>query len=113
MKITINKEYTTNAQLPTVKEKAHDFKAAFTDNDLLQMFTEATDHRIYGGEVIKCTVEAFAANNSNNATSYHVFLIVDALTDFHRIRFFLDETDEGYKVNTDEILYSHEIYRVA
>lgn len=114
MKITVNKEYTAAAQFPAVKEKARDFKAAFTDNDLLRMFTEATDdHTIYGGEVIKCTVEAFAANYINNAVSYHVTIIVDAVTDFHRIRFFLDEKDDGYKVNTDEILLTHEIYRVA
>ncbi len=114
MKITINKDYTAVAQLPAVKEKARDFKAAFTDNDLLRMFTEATDdHTIYGGEVIKCTVEAFAANYQTDAASYQVTLIVDAVTDFHRIRFYLDETDEGYKVNTDEILLCHEIYRVA
>lgn len=113
MKITINKEYTAAAQLPAIKEKAHDFKAALTDNDLLQLFTEAADSPIYGGEIIKCEVEAFAMNNVNDAASYHVTMIVDGLTDFHRIRFFLDETDSGYKVNTDEILLTHETYRIA
>lgn len=111
MKITVNKEYTAAAQFDTIKEKAREFKATFTDNDLLQKFTEATGDHIYGGEIIKCTVEAFAMNDYVDAASFHVTMIVDGLTDFHRIRFFLDEKDGGYEVNTDEILLNHETYR--
>lgn len=109
MTITIDKRFTLASQLPTIKEKIKDFKSYFTDNDLLRMYTESTAIDI-DGEVIKCTVSAFAANYVTNEASFMVEMIVDCLANFHRIRFYIDETEGTYAFNSDELLITHDLF---
>ena len=107
MTITIDKRFTLASQLPTIKEKIKVFKSYFTDNDLLRMYTESTAIDI-DGEVIKCTVSAFASNYVTNDASFMVEMIVDCLANFHRIRFYIDETEGTYAFNSDELLINHD-----
>ena len=109
MTIKINKEYTLASQLDTIKEKAHEFKTHFTEGDLLRMYVEATDAEV-GGEILKCEVKAFASNALYDDASFLVQLIVDDLSSFHRIRFYISEEDGAYAVNTDQALITHDLY---
>lgn len=112
MKITLNKEYTLASQVPSVKEKMKYFKAIFTDGDLLKMFCETTDANI-DGRIVECSVEAFASNEYTNDASFLVSMIVDRFIEFRRIRFYIDEDENTYRVNEDPILLSDERYRFA
>ena len=114
MTIKMNKEYTTIARANTIKEKMRDFKAYFTDADLLRMFVETVGEDIHG-EIIKCTVEAFNANDYTDAASFYVQIIVDGIVDFHRVRFFIDEDkDTGtYAINPVGDLLTHEHFPMA
>lgn len=112
MTATINREYTTAAQLLNVKEKLNDFKTYFTDNDLLRMYTETADINV-NGTILKCKVEAFAANDITDDTAYHVQLIVDDFIEIHRISFFVDEREGDYAMTIDEMLITHQRYNLA
>lgn len=112
MTTTINREYTKAEQLPNVKEKLNDFKIYFTDNDLLRMYTETADTNV-DGTILKCNVEAFAANSINNDSAFYVQLIVDNFLEIHRISFFIDEHEGDYAMTKDEMLITHQRYNLA
>ena len=62
MKIRINKEYTTIAQAPKVKADLAEFKARYTDGDLLNAFRDAADFwGCLAGDITSCTVEGMPA----------------------------------------------------
>ena len=111
MKITLDKEYTAESQVPAIKEKMEIFKEKFTDNDLLRMFNEATDTDI-NGRVVECTVEAYASNAINDDASFFVEIIVYCVAAFHVIRFFMDDNTGVHTVTAKDYLISHEIFHL-
>ena len=60
MKITIEKRLTTVDKLERTKQQMKEFKAIYTDGDLLRMFRDAVDGWEYGysDEIVYCKLEA-------------------------------------------------------
>lgn len=113
MKIKVNKDLTANFQMETVKEKAKEFKKTFSETELLDMYTAATDEYVKG-EILKCECEAFACNSFNFDISVAVEMVVwDKYRGADFLRFYVDETDAGFSVNSVEILLTHEKYRMT
>lgn len=109
MKITINKEYTLASQLDAINKKARYFKAVFTEGDLLRMFNETTGADIHG-EIIKCTIEAFASNHCAEDASFQVEMVVDCSISFHRLRFYVNEQNGVHAVDANKLARVHEVY---
>ena len=99
MKITIDKKNTTIAQLPNVKERIKAFKSYFTEGDLLRMFNESTD-RYFGGEIIKCDIEAYSSY-FDDSVSFYVEILLDEIICLTRIRFFIDSTEDTFAFHDD------------
>ena len=110
MKITIDKSLTTVSFMPTIREKIKDFKAYFTEYDLLRMFTEEFGYYV-SGDIIKCDVEAFQANSYSNEAHYMVSMIVDELVQFTRISFFIHAEDGTYSINPDKNTVQYRAYK--
>lgn len=90
MKISIDKNFTTLAQLPRVKEKAKEFKAANTDGDIRREFEDQTDYNVFG-DILKCDVTVFPVSIIGEEVNYQVDMIIDGYIDFKRIHFYMDE----------------------
>ena len=91
MKFTIVKGYTTLAQLPKVKEDCKEFKARYTDKDLLSIFCdEITDIDLpYGLSVLSANIEAFPGGSDfDNETAFHVELMAKGYKSFYVIRYY-------------------------
>lgn len=87
MKTTIDTNY---ANMDFVKSDLKEFKARYTDGDLLREFLNATDGKteLIGGvpQILKCTVEAFGSIS----TSFVVNLIIDTNIYLYKIGFYTD-----------------------
>lgn len=91
MKFTVEKEFTTLAQLPRVKEDCKEFKARYTDNDLLSIFMdEVTDIDLpYGLSVLSANIEAFPGGTDfDNETAFHVEVIARGFESFYVISYY-------------------------
>lgn len=119
MKITVEKEYTTLAALPKVKADMKEFKARYTDNDLLSAFWDAVeiDHP-WGHNVISANVESFPGGTDfDNKTEFHVSLITHGWREFCEIDFYcnLDLTVDTRDLmfSPGEKMYSQRVYKLA
>lgn len=110
MTITIDMDNTLASQLAAIKEKIQDFKSLFTENDLLRMYTETTGEDI-DGEILKCKVDAFASNSFTTNSSFYIEIIVDDVTEFHRVSFFVDEDGDTFSICGNENLLVHFKYQ--
>ena len=101
MKIIIDKQYTTLAQLPIVKEKVKQFKASYSDRDLLNEFVSAMDdigryeYTSFIGEIVKCEVSAFPSDMITDKMSYSVYISIEGPWNFMKVHFYLAEKDSG------------------
>jgi hypothetical protein len=111
MKITLDKEYTTETQIPAIKEKMECFKEKFADNDILRMYNEATNSDICG-RVVECTVDAYASNSITDNASFYIEIIVYCVAAFHVIRFFMDDNNGDHTVTNKDYLIHHEIFHL-
>ena len=111
MKITIDKNNTTIAKLPLVREKIKQFKSYFTEGDLLRMYTENTD-RYVNGDILKCEAEAYQSYTFSDDVNFYVEIVVDEVIAFSRIRFFIREENNTYVFHEDPQTITHdEFYR--
>lgn len=90
MKMTINKDFTSIAQVAKVKEDMREFKSRYNDNDLLQTFQDSTG--LCGTcsyEVLKATVEAFPKGMLyGDDTTFCVELFLYGCNEFAKVRFY-------------------------
>lgn len=116
MKITIDKEFTAVAQVPRVKEDIKEFKARYTENDLLSAFWDTVNiPHPYGHSVILSEIDAFPSGwTTGDKTSFHVQLVTRGFREFLEISFYCDldlniDTRPLYG-GTGDKLYSQRYY---
>ena len=103
MKITVDKNYTTIAQLPKVKADMKQFKEAFTDSDLLGEFYRQTGIESgWNHDILSVSVVAFPAGLFyGDDTSFSVDIITKGWREFREIHFYCDE---GLSVDTRDLV---------
>lgn len=121
MKVTINKEYTTLAQVEKVKADIKDFKSMYTEKGLLSAFSDATGLVDYFCDVYSCEVEAFPENMLiDSDTVFCVEMVAGVkFSTFYTIRFYCNISCEvdtrdliDYRgFSTGKKLYSCEAYQ--
>lgn len=101
MKITIDRQYTEDYQLPAVKEDIKAFKEMYTEGDLLRAFENQTGEDIYVEEIVRTKIEAFDSGWAfDHKTAFQVEMVVDAVMEMVKVRFY---TDMELNVDTREI----------
>jgi len=122
MKITIEKRLTTLDKLERTKQQAKEFKAMYTDGDLLRMFRDAIDGWEYGysDEIIRCNLEAFPGGTmETDETHYSVDMVLEGYKRFTKLHFYITQSGE---VDVREVwngsdglmkMYSIEEYKAA
>lgn len=92
MKIRINKEFTENWQIERVQSDAKEFKARYTDGDVLRAFQNATeDYRTYNADIIYMNVSAMDAGSYyDNQTIFCVDVMTESITRIFKIRYYVD-----------------------
>lgn len=98
MKITLDKTSVCVANVERVKEAMKDFKAKYTDNDLLRCFNDAFGEYIHG-EILKCDVSAYERWFCGDI-GFNVSMIIHSFSEIDEIGFFMCDDE----VNTDAIL---------
>ena len=93
MKITVDKNYTTIAQLPKVKADMKQFKETFTDSDLLGEFYRQTGIESgWNHDILSVSVVAFPAGFFyGDDTHFSVEIITRGWREFREIKFYCDE----------------------
>lgn len=91
-KITIDREYTTLAQVDKVKEDSKEFSNCYTVGDLIREFTEQTEYNeIWAPEILKVEIKAFpAGTNYNNETHFSVDMILDKWDKIYKVHYYCD-----------------------
>lgn len=104
--ITINKEFTTLAQVAKVKEDIKEFRALYTLEDVFYQFMSAISDTedyfpTYGDladSVICCKVNAFPSGlYFNNITSYDFEITIEQYTAIYKVQFYIDQ---DFRVDT-------------
>lgn len=91
MKFTVDKEFTTLAQLPQVREDCKEFKGRYTDNDLLSIFLDEIEEFDipYGVSVLSANITAFPGGTDfDNQTCFHVELNCKGFEAFYVISYY-------------------------
>lgn len=90
MKTRVNKDLTTLAQAAQVKADLAEFKARYTDGDLMHFYNEATDDpRGYCHRIIESVVEGFPGGSAyNDETQFCVSLIAIDYASVVEIRYY-------------------------
>jgi len=89
MKIKIDKNDIKPCNLNNIKAAGKEFKAAYTDGDLLNAYQRQTDDITNFGEVLRATVEVFEYSFDGSA-GFMVELLTWNGLQFHKIKFFVD-----------------------
>lgn len=105
MKTTINKNEIKPCNLSNIKTAGKEFKAAYTDGDLLRAYQDQTGDYANYGEVLRATVELF--EYWDGRAGYLVELLTWNGCNFARISFF---TDALLNVTTDPLLITADRY---
>ena len=96
MKITLDKDLIYASKIPTFREKVKQFKAAYTDGDLLRMYKDSFQaHYISDTDILKCEVSAYQSNSWSDTMNLYVEMVIDELIAITRIKFFVREDDDG------------------
>lgn len=92
MKITVDKEFTNGYEMAQVKEDIKEFKARYTDGDVLNAMRSQTDFwGGYGEDIIKAEAKAFPAGwDFQNKTLFAVEMLIDGYNEMYKIRFYID-----------------------
>ena len=103
IKTSVNKEYTTIAQMPKVRENLKVFTEVFTAGDLVRMFWDAAERdnvakitrfrnlSAMSCDCIACSVEGFPGGTDyNNKTVYRVDATVEYYDCFVKIGYYID-----------------------
>ena len=97
MKITIDKHFTTLDKVDRTKEQMKEFKAMYTDGDLLRMFSETVDNWDlgFGQDIIYCNLEAFPGGSAEtDETHYHVEMLTEKYNGYNKISFYISQSGE-------------------
>lgn len=99
--VSVDKEYTSVAQYPFVKDKARDIRAAYTAGDFMRLYNNhvyaVTPHDQPGnylsGDILKCDVSVFPDNALflNSDCTMAIEVITYETFRFTRLRFYLKE----------------------
>lgn len=91
MKMSINKKYVEDYQMERVKADAKEFKAMYTDADILNSFREQLkDYRTYTAEIVYCKVEAMDSGWARgNETTFCVEMLVEDFRKMYKLRFYV------------------------
>lgn len=105
MKVTIDKQYTTVANMPSVRAACKEFKSRYTDGDLKRVaYDDLGMDEFYNAEVVSATVEGFNATPYVIATQFWVTLIARTPTHFYTIEYTCDSelnvTDKSFTART-------------
>ena len=107
MKVTYDKQYTCPAYVQQVKADMKEFKARYTDNDLINFFKQQVSAAYTGdGDVIRANVEAFSSYGN---TLFSVNLVTENPIGFCRVSYFCD-MDLNITVDPEN-LWDCRIYR--
>lgn len=97
MKITIEKRLTTVDKLERTKQQMKEFKAIYTDGDLLRMFRDAVDGWEYGysDEIVYCKLEAFPGGTmETDETHYSVDMLLEGYDTMTKLHFYISQSGE-------------------
>lgn len=96
MKITINKKFTEAEMMERTQSQSKEFKAMYTDADLLRMFREATGcQQGYTDEIIRCNLSAFPGGAyETDETHYEVDILLEGYKSFTKIHFYISQSLE-------------------
>lgn len=105
MKCTINKEYTRPSQMQGVKDAIKEFKATFSEADLLRVYTEnmEKEYLFPDGfyEILKTECNFFPSNDyTYTDVSASIDIIVMGLCNFHKIHFYMEFVDNMWSFCT-------------
>ena len=92
MKMTIDKTFTENWQMDRVKADVKEFKAMYTDGDILRSFQEQTeDYRTYAADIVYCKASAMDSGWAfGNVTTFCIEMMVEAPCKIYKLRFYID-----------------------
>lgn len=115
MTTKVDREYTTLAQVAQVRADLKEFKARYTDGDLMHFYNSATDDaRGYCHRVVEAVVTGFPGGTDyGNETHFCVELIAVDYNDVLRIRYYCDmnlDIDTRTLVDGTK-MYSTTVYR--
>lgn len=101
MKFTIDNKLVLAYNRDIVKAQIAEFKACYTDGDLLRMFEEATDNWFNYNEIVYTKLDAFTGDyddDSKSVNHYAVEMLLESYDKFIKINFYISQSGE---VNTD------------
>ena len=116
MKITVNKEYTTISQAPAIKEAIKEFKARYTDGDLLREYRDqtGTDEKLWNFEALEITGESYPAGSYyGNAPAFTFNAILVNRSSFGIVRGFATiyfHCDMDLNIRTDDMPTGGKMY---
>ena len=89
MKIKVDRNYVESYQLERVKEDMSEFKAMYTDNDILRALRDELDwHEGEVGDVVYMNVEAIDSGWAyGNVTHFVVSAMIDDRWSIYKVRF--------------------------
>lgn len=109
MRFSINRDFTKPHEVEQVKSDISDFKASWTENDLLSMFAHCTGEKLppEDKEFINCNVSAFPGGSFyENKTHYRVEMLVKYWNEIYDISFYTDGTWNVFlKTEFGDIMY--------
>lgn len=105
MKISVDKEFTTLELRDRVKEDLKEFKARYTDGDLIRAFIDATGKiDPYNTDILSCEVEGFPGGTDfDNETRFKVTIVSRGYGKFCEVGFYCDM---NLVVDTRDLVYS-------
>ena len=92
MKTSVNKDFTTLAQLPKVKADLREFKERYNDGDLKRAFCDAvSSNGMYCADIVSVDVEGFPAGSVfNDETHFSVTMLCRDYGNFYDAHFYCD-----------------------
>ena len=112
MKITIDKDFTPISRLKDLKAAIKDFKARYTDNDLVAAYQDAFDVSDgYGYDVLHTDISAFWDNATRSAHySVNIILWLPRIA-FVTYHFYCNPDGASLNISEDSVLRDTVVYR--
>lgn len=97
----LDKNFTTLAAAPMVRERLKELKTRLTENDLLRMVAEQNEDCPDNGRIVICEVEGMG---DGNYTSFYVNMLIKQATNYFELSFFIHYIDGEYIIPDDKSL---------
>ena len=98
-KFSIDRQFTTLANVQTVKQAQKELKAIFTESDILAMFNDTFGYMI-SGSVLETRVEGFMGGGDAIVSLSVDMLVYDNWSEFNHVSFFMDYNDGAFSITT-------------